>query len=215
LAESDFANYLYEIKDKNNREIDSAMRAKQLTLLNELRQITTKGKIEAAKEVIQNIIDGDEKVIVFSCYNEPLEKLHEFFKDNSVIITGQTPDIFRKSAIESFQNDKNTKIFFGGMKSSSAGITLTEGSSVVFIDFSWTPADHDQAVARADRIGQKAEKVTIYQLYAEGTIDEKMKNILTEKREIFNQLIESNNIVSPDINKNNSIIDDLIKKYKK
>ena len=48
----------------------------------------------------------------------------------------------------------------------------------------------DQAENRAHRMGMETEHLSIYQLYALNSIDEKMKNILEEKKKIFAQLIE-------------------------
>ena len=95
----------------------------------------------------------------------------------------------RKKAIEKFQNDDKIKLFFGGMKSAGVGITLTSASNVLSIDFSWVPADHWQSHDRIHRIGQKADKITIYQLFAKGTIDEYMSDLLKEKQVLFDKLI--------------------------
>ena len=70
------------------------------------------------------------------------------------------------------------RIFFGGIRSAGVGITLTAGTVVVTLDFSWTPADHAQAWDRVHRISQTAKVVTFYQLYAKNTIDEMMIKIL-------------------------------------
>lgn len=190
LMMSDFVEYLIEYKKKNNIEVRRSMQAEKLVRLGELRRVTSLGKIEAAKEMIEQIIDSGEKILVFSCYNEPLEKLHEEFNNASVMITGKTSEESRKAAIESFQNDPKVKVFFGGIKSAGVGITLTAASSVLFMDYSWVPADHDQAMDRCHRIGQKAESISVYYLYAINTIDEKMKDILAKKKELFNKLVD-------------------------
>jgi SWI/SNF-related matrix-associated actin-dependent regulator 1 of chromatin subfamily A len=187
-----FIKYLKEVKQKKGREIMKTMRAEHLAKLNELRQLTSISKIEPAKELIQNIINNDEKVLIFSNYKNSLYALYEEFKKNAVIITGDISNQDREKAIENFQNDPNTKIFLGGIKSAGVGITLTSGNNVVFIDHSWVPADHSQAIDRVHRIGQKANQVTIYQLYCDGTIDEKMKKILEEKQNIFDKIFENN-----------------------
>jgi SWI/SNF-related matrix-associated actin-dependent regulator of chromatin subfamily A-like protein 1 len=177
--------------EKQNEEEDgNDSGVNHLAALGAMRQLTTRGKIESAKELIANIVGGGEKVVVFSNYIDPLNELMEEFKGVSVMLTGQTPVEERKEIVEKFQNDDNIKIFFGGIKSSGVGITLTAGTSVVFIDYSWVPADHLQAIDRIHRIGQTASSVSIYQLFARDTIDEMMKKILEEKQIIFDQLIE-------------------------
>lgn len=212
LAENSFMQYLKEIKEKTDDEARRSFSAEKITKLNELRMITSNGKIKTAKEIIENIIDSGEKVVVFSVYNAPIEQLKEYFGNNAVMITGKVDIDERNKAIERFQNDDSCKVFLGGMKAAGVGLTLTAAANVLFIDYSWVPADHLQAEDRIHRPGQKADHATIYQIIAENTIDEKMKEILSKKQELFNRLIENKKIKKSD---NDSIINDLLKSYNK
>ena len=192
LAEISFIDYLKAEKKKVFKEMGAG--ALRLKKLNALREMTSNGKIEAAKDIIQNIVDSGEKVVVFSMYNNPLTELHETFKSSSVLLTGGTPDKKRRDMIERFQKDDKLKVFFGGMKSAGVGITLTSASNVLFIDYSWVPGDHSQAVDRVHRIGQTAESITAYQMFSKNTIDEQMNNTLRKKQKIFDRLIEKDNV---------------------
>jgi len=165
--------------------------ASKLKLLNGLRVVTSKGKIDAAIDLIKRILsDPNEKVVVFSVYNSPLEEIAKEFGDESVMITGKTLVKDRGAIVNSFQNNKNVRVFLGGLVAAGVGITLTAASNVVFLDFSWVPADHMQAADRVHRISQKANSVNIYQLYAKDTIDEFLVNMLKHKQYLFNKLIE-------------------------
>ena len=210
MLENNFIDYLREIKNKTDKEIKKTIQAATLVKLGELRQLTSNGKIASAKEIIQNIIDSEEKVVVFSCYSAPLIELSNHFKKQSVIIMGSIGEIDRKNAIENFQNKKEIKIFFGGMLSANTGITLTAAASVLFVDYDWVAANMQQAWSRIDRIGQKAKSISIYQMVAINTIDQKMSKILKKKQEIIDNLIENKEI---DKNKDTSVINDLIKNY--
>jgi SWI/SNF-related matrix-associated actin-dependent regulator 1 of chromatin subfamily A len=190
LATNNYELYLEVIKEKTDEEIKKSMSAEKLTKLNALRQITTAGKTKTAVSLVEDIIDTDEKVIVFSVYNEPLLELKKKFGDEAVILTGQSDDEERKSAMKKFQNDPKIKIFLGGMKAAGVGITLTAASNVIFIDYSWVPADHAQAMDRAHRIGNTSEAVTVYQLYVKETIDDYMREILDKKKDIFDRIMD-------------------------
>jgi SWI/SNF-related matrix-associated actin-dependent regulator 1 of chromatin subfamily A len=209
LAEIDFIEYLRTIKKDSDSDIKRKSQALKLIKLNELRQITSRGKISAAKDVIDNIIDSGEKIVVFSVYNEPLEELKKIYKNNAFLLTGSSTDIERKTMREEFQKKSGPPIFLGGMKSAGVGITLTEASNVLFIDFAWVPADHAQAIDRIHRIGQTAENVTAYQLFCHGTIDEHMQEVLVKKQKIFDAIM--NGDISKDYNVN--ILNDVLKKY--
>lgn len=210
MAEESFVEYLKEIKNKKKDEIDKAMHASRLVKLNELRQITSSGKVYAAKHIINNIIDAGEKVVVFSVYNKPLEYLKEEFGNKAVVLIGKTENKERANIIKSFQDDDSKKIFLGGMKSAGIGITLTAASNVLFLDYSWVPSDHEQSMDRIHRIGQTASSVNIYQLFSKNTIDEYMNEILTEKKKLFSRIIDNKN-VSGQVSLN--LVDEILKVY--
>ena len=165
------------------------MQAEKLTKINFLRQISVWGKMKSATELIESIVDSGQKVLVFSSFNAPLEELQKKFT-NSVMITGKTDVAERGNLVRKFQEDPSTQVFFGGTMAAGVGITLTAASYVVFLDYSWNPADMEQALNRAHRPGTKAERLTIYQIYSKDTIDEFMRKLLAKKQKVFDRLIE-------------------------
>ena len=189
-AESNLVEYLEEHKGKQPAEIAKMVQAEKLAQLNVLRHLSAMGKIPMAADLVESVLEADEKILIFSSFVEPLEALRDKFKDNAVMITGSTKVEDRGEIVTQFQEDPNIKVFLGGIKSAGVGITLTAASNVLFLDYSWNPADHQQAEDRIHRPGQEATSVNIYQLYAEGTIDNKLQKILERKRKIFDQVVE-------------------------
>lgn len=189
-AANDLAAYLRQYSGKQPPAIAKSMAAEKLTQLNVLRMLNAKGKVPTAIELVESIVDAGEKVLVFCSFIEPLDKLKEHFGAKAVMLTGQTPVEERGLIVNQFQKNHAIQIFLGGIKSAGVGITLTAASNVIFLDYSWNPADHQQAQDRVHRPGQVAEAVNIYQLAAMGTIDEDLKEILDHKQGIFDQVIE-------------------------
>lgn len=187
-AASDFADYLRQLGDEDN--VSKSLAGGKLTQLNVLRQIGAMGKVGTAIELIESILESGEKVLVFCSFVAPLEAIRDHFSDKTVLLTGQTPVEERGAIVEKFQNNKDVTVFLGGIKSAGVGITLTAASNVIFIDYSWNPADHQQAQDRVHRPGQKAQSINIYQLFARDTIDEDLKEILDNKQNIFDKVIE-------------------------
>jgi SWI/SNF-related matrix-associated actin-dependent regulator 1 of chromatin subfamily A len=212
LALNSFIEYLKDIKNRSRNEIEKSLQAEKLVKLNELRQIATNGKIDTVKELIEDIIESDQKVIVFSNYNEPLKKLQEKFGEVAVLLTGETPELVRKQIINDFQNNQKVKVFLCGFSSGGVGITLTAAENIIFTDFPWNPADLEQAYGRAHRIGNKADHVNIYQVIAKDTIDTKIKSILDGKQYLIDKIF--NKDVSKKI-KQTSMVGDLIKEIGK
>lgn len=189
-AANDLAEYLRSYENKEDQDIARSMAAEKLTQLNVLRYLNAMGKVNIAIELIESILDAGEKVLVFSSFVEPLETLKAHFSDKAVVLTGKTAVDERRAIVEAFQEDKNVSVFLGGIKSAGVGITLTAASNVIFLDYSWNPADHQQAQDRVHRPGQVASSVNIYQLAAIGTIDEDLKEILETKQDIFDRVID-------------------------
>jgi SWI/SNF-related matrix-associated actin-dependent regulator 1 of chromatin subfamily A len=63
----------------------------------------------------------------------------------------------------------------------SEGITLHAASHVAFIQQGWTPAEREQAIARAHRIGQDADNVTVWYLEAIDTIEQEIAALIQKK----------------------------------
>lgn len=216
LAEEDLEKYYLTYKpEKSEEEIEKSLSAEKLVKLNILREINTRGKSKTAIELIESIIDAGEKVIVFSGFKKPLRELHEKYKKNSVMILGDTDIDKRGEIVKKFQEDPKTNIFFGGMKSSGVGITLTAASNIIFIDLPWTPGDLEQAENRAHRPGAVYQSLNIYQINSRDSIDDFMGSLLKRKQEIIDKLIEgkeekddSNTLIS-------NYLNSLLKKYDK
>ena len=198
-AENDLAQYLYEHKGKRGDELASTMAAEQLARLNILRQLAALGKTEAAKDIIDSILESGEKVIVFSSFMEPLKELQEKYKDKTVTITGTTPVGQRGDIVDDFQINPKKQIFLGGIKSAGVGITLTAASNVLFLDYAWNPSDMIQAEDRIHRPGQEAQSANIYQLHAKGTIDERLLEILEIKQDLVDRIIDGEDVTKEEL----------------
>jgi SWI/SNF-related matrix-associated actin-dependent regulator 1 of chromatin subfamily A len=96
------------------------------------------------------------------------------------------------------------RVFVGNLLAAGVGVTLTAASQVVFVDYSFVPADHLQAEDRPCRIGQR-NAVTITYLSAVGTIDEEVEQLLALKLDHVAQAIDG---ADPALT--NSFLDDLL-----
>src|SRR5262249_42449696 len=55
----------------------------------------------------------------------------------------------------------------------------------------WNPAIEDQAINRAHRLGQKST-VFVHRFVSQGTIEERIADVLEKKRQLFRELISQN-----------------------
>ncbi len=183
FAERSFADFLRN-NGATNGEIDKKLRAEALVKINELKQISARGKINEAKEFIDEILEAGEKLIVFCSLKSIVSELKKHYPDAGTI-TGSDTMEGRQRNVDEFQNNPKSKLIICNFKAAGVGITLTASSRVLFLEFPWTYADLVQAEDRAHRIGQKNTVMTTF-LLGKNTIDERIFQMILDKKEIAN-----------------------------
>lgn len=188
LIWEDLERYLKEYKECTDSEIRRKMRMKAVVRFMNLRAAAARGKIASAVDFIQTMLDsGVEKLIVFATYHSIIDELKSAFP-YGVSITGRESVAEKQAAIDAFQNDPDCPLIFCGIRASGVGITLTAASNVLFVELPYTYADCVQAEDRAHRISQK-NNVTCYYLLGRHTIDQRLYNLIYQKRAMANELL--------------------------
>jgi len=181
-AERDILKYLKDYTNADNEKILKALRGAIMVKMGILKQVSARGKIDSAVDIIHNTIDGGEKLIVFCFLKEVVAALKSEFPE-AVTVTGDDNDKQKQRAVDQFQENASCKLIILNYRSGGTGLTLTAASNVLFVEFPWTASDCEQAEDRAHRNGQKNAVNCIY-LLGSGTIDEYMYNLIQTKREI-------------------------------
>ena len=147
-------------------------------------------KIDRATDLASEIVEGGDKVIIFSVFKDPLSMLKVTLKEyNPVMITGDVKDDEVEKNKDKFLNDPNCKILLATTQKAGTGLTLTSASYAIFIDTPWTAAEFEQAQDRIHRIGAKSN-VTIYELITKDTIDERVHEIVKTKEAISDFIVD-------------------------
>lgn len=155
---------------------------KDLVELILLRQFIAAQAIPYTIEIAENAIEMGRKVIIFTSFTEELEILSHHFGKLAVKHNGPMTNSQKQKSVDAFQQNPKVKVFIGNIKSAGVGITLTEGTVVIFNSFDWVPGNNEQAEDRAFRIGQVNDVNVFYQLF-EDTISTRMWNMLNNKKE--------------------------------
>jgi len=151
-----------------------------LARLMKVRTALHKAKFNAVAERIKDVIATGEKVVLFTCFTDGIDRHKKILGDQAVTITGSDTSTKRMVAVDRFQNDPNVRVALCNIIAGGVGITLTAGTHVIFQDLDWVPANHAQAEDRCYRIGQD-QRVTVEYFYADGTLDGYIATLLEQK----------------------------------
>ena len=148
-------------------------------------------KLAAFSETIDELLVNRHKALVFSQFVDHLSILRAELDRKEIsyqYLDGSTPLRERKRAVDAFQNGEGD-VFLISLKAGGTGLNLTAADYVLHMDPWWNPAVEDQAADRAHRLGQ-LRPVTIYRFITRGTIEEKILELHSTKRELADSLLE-------------------------
>jgi superfamily II DNA or RNA helicase len=161
----------------------------RLLKLENIDPATASGKVDLFDELLEEVLDGGHRVLVFSQFVSMLSLLKERLTAEAIeycYLDGSTSD--RAGVVNRFQQSPAIPVFLISLKAGGVGLNLTGADTVIHFDPWWNPAVEDQATDRAHRIGQ-TRVVTSYKLIARGTVEEKILNLQSRKREITKNIL--------------------------
>jgi len=129
-----------------------------------------------------------DKVILFSYFRSTIDYLAERLGEigiRSYVLKGGER-ISKNQVIEDFKTSKEIRILLS-TEVGSEGIDLQFCRILINYDLPWNPMRVEQRIGRIDRLGQKAEKVIIWNLFYQNTIDDRIYDRLYKRLDIFRQ----------------------------
>lgn len=129
----------------------------------------------------------DEKIIIFAYYRPTLSYLRSRLIEEGekvAIIHGGVNVDKRWEELDRFRSSKGPRILLAS-EVGSEGIDLQFCRILVNYDLPWNPMRVEQRIGRIDRVGQKADRLSIINFKVAGTIEERIHERLHEKLEAF------------------------------
>lgn len=149
-------------------------------------------KADLLLDYVRTIASNKKKVLIFSQYKkEGTEKIYRLLQEKSigaVLYTGDVSKRQKDKVVKDFRSDPNITAFIATTTTAGYGITLTEATYVIHFDYLWNPAVMQNAEDRTHRIGQKSS-VTVYSFWMKGTIEERIKKKISEKRLLIDSTV--------------------------
>ncbi|MEV0402569.1 DEAD/DEAH box helicase [Actinoallomurus sp. NPDC050550] len=179
----------------------AARRGRVLALLTALKQICNhpaqflgddaelagrSGKLDRVAEMLSEIVEDDDRALVFTQYRVMGELLARHLAD---VLGTPVPflhgglDVRRRDAlVHAFQSDDDAPpVLLLSLRAAGFGVNLTRAGHVVHYDRWWNPAVEDQATDRAHRIGRRGP-LTVHTLVTGGTVEEHIARLHDAKR---------------------------------
>lgn len=143
-------------------------------------------KLPLAIEHLEDLLEAEEKVVVFGHHRDVLSAVAKHFEPHSVLVLGGNIDqgAVTQAAAEKFNNDPDCRLFVGGI-SLAAGYSLKGSSTVIFIEQGWIPGLFTQAEDRCHGIGrgeEGAKSMLIQHLVYEDSLDTKKAQMAIKKQ---------------------------------
>lgn len=148
-------------------------------------------KYDMLLELLQTLMEGRHKTVIFSQYTRMLNIMREDLKKQGIpfeYLDGSSKN--RLSIVKKFNEDQNIPIFLVSLKAGGSGLNLVGADTVIHYDMWWNPAVENQATDRVHRLGQK-QSVSSYKLITLNTIEEKILELHNRKKGLVKEIISA------------------------
>jgi SNF2 family DNA or RNA helicase len=146
-------------------------------------------KYDMLLELLQTLIEGNHKTVVFSQYTRMLKIMVNDLQRLGIrfeYLDGSSKN--RLDIVKRFNEDEQTSVFLVSLKAGGTGLNLTGADTVIHYDMWWNPAVESQATDRVHRLGQK-RSVAACKLITLDTIEEKIMALQERKKGINQKII--------------------------
>lgn len=152
-------------------------------------------KLDLLLEELTEVLASGHRALVFSQFTSFLSIVRRALDEKKIdylYLDGKTQD--RQSIVEKFQSADGPPLFLISLKAGGLGLNLTNADYIFLLDPWWNPAVEAQAIDRAHRIGRQ-NPVIAYRLIARDTVEEKILELQSRKRDLADSIISEDNSV--------------------
>jgi len=153
-------------------------------------------KLEELKYILLeklDVLNSDRKIIIFSEWIKVHKLIGHILRENNIGFTelnGTVPVKLRGELIRKFETNAHCKIFLS-TEAGGSGLNLQVADTLINFELPWNPAKKNQRIGRIDRLGQKSNKLTIYNFITRGSIEQQIASGLLVKQSLFDGVLDS------------------------
>ncbi|HEX7583048.1 MAG TPA: DEAD/DEAH box helicase [Prolixibacteraceae bacterium] len=153
-------------------------------------------KLEELKYILLEKLDvpnSDRKIIIFSEWVKVHKLIGKMLRENNIgfaELNGSVPVKLRSELIKKFETNSNCKIFLS-TEAGGSGLNLQIADTLINFELPWNPAKKNQRIGRIDRLGQKSNKLTIFNFITRNSIEQQIASGLLIKQNLFDGVLDS------------------------
>lgn len=149
-----------------------------------------KQKIPAVVELCLDLLESQDRIVVFGFHREVLERYKELFERKKIkagILYGKLTSEQKVKLIEDLRN-KKIRVLLINYQAGGVGLNLEFVKCAVFAELSYVPTEIWQAMMRVFRITSKSP-IVVYFPYLTNSYEEHMINLLLDKEHYFDKVL--------------------------
>ncbi len=151
-------------------------------------------KLEELKYILLEKLDiknTRRKIIIFSEWVKVHKLIGKMLRENNigfVELSGKIPVKSRGELISKFEDNDQYKIFLS-TEAGGSGLNLQVADILINFELPWNPAKKNQRIGRIDRLGQKSNKLTIFNFITKDSIEQQIASGLLVKQSLFDGVL--------------------------
>ena len=138
-----------------------------------------------------DIANTKGKLIIFSEWIKVHKLIGKMLRDNYVgfvELNGKIPVKLRGELIRKFENNEHVKVFLS-TEAGGTGLNLQVADTLINFELPWNPAKKNQRIGRIDRLGQKSNKLTVFNFITRNSIEQQIAAGLLVKQNLFDGVL--------------------------
>ncbi len=143
------------------------------------------------RDICEEAVGNGKKVIAFSFFLNTLRQARKMLTGCVCFgpLTGSVSPKDRQAVIDAFSAEIGGAVLLSQVQAGGTGLNIQAASVIIFCEPQIKPSLETQAISRAYRMGQ-LNTVLVYRLLCEGSVDERIMEMLSEKQEIFDSFAD-------------------------
>jgi SNF2 family DNA or RNA helicase len=162
-----------------------------------LQKIKATPKLDATLEVINEILEADErnKVVLFSFFKPMLAIISSHLKVQHEMFTGDMTPRERDDAVKRFTKQAANRVLLSS-DAGGIGVDLPVANYLLSFDLPWSSGKFEQRNGRIIRISSKWPEVTLITMIMRDSIEERMAEMLEEKSAVASAWLDGKGVDS-------------------